>query len=159
MSKNSPDRLLVIGVGNPDRGDDAAGHAVIRALRDLPLPNVELKTVSGEATGLIEAWSGADRVVVVDASRSVAAAGTITRYDAHAGNIPAALERTSTHGFGVAEVVALALNLDRLPPRLDVYAIEGKSFKFGDAMTADVDAAARRLAKQLADLARLPDAP
>ena len=78
LLKNSPVRRLIIGVGNPDRGDDGAGHAVVRALRDLPLPGIGLRTVSGEATQLIEAWSSADEVVVIDASHSGTDVATIS---------------------------------------------------------------------------------
>ena len=82
MSKNSSSRRLIIGVGNPDRGDDGVGHEVIRTLRETALPDVELLIASGEATQLIEAWSGSDWVVVIDASCSEAKPGTIRRFDA-----------------------------------------------------------------------------
>lgn len=156
MSKDDSSRRLIIGVGNPDRGDDGAGHAVVRALRDLPLPGIDLRTVSGEASQLIEAWAGADQVVVVDASHSGTDVATISHFDARKENLPATLERASTHGFGVAEAVALARNLDRLPAHLDVYAIEGANFEPGEGLTAEVAAATRHLARELADLARLP---
>ena len=156
MLKNDSSRRLIIGVGNPYRGDDGVGHAVVRALRDLPLPGVALRTVSGEATQLIDAWSSADQVVVIDASHSGTDVATISHFDARDDNLPATLERASTHGFGVAEAVALARNLDRLPAHLDVYAIEGANFEPGEGLTAEVAAAVRLLARQLADLARLP---
>ena len=159
MLKNNSSRRLIIGVGNPDRGDDGAGHAVVRALRDLPLPGVDLKTVCGEATKLIEAWSGADEVVVIDASHSGTEPGARRRFDARAGDLPAALERASTHGFGVAEAVALARNLDRLPRHLEICTIEGENFEFGATLTAAVAVAAQSLAEQLADCVRLPVAP
>ncbi len=159
MSKSSPRRRLIIGVGNPDRGDDGVGHVVVAALQDMSLQDTELLTISGEATQLIEAWASADRVVVIDASCSGAKPGAIRRFDANAGGLPAALERASTHGFGVAEAVALARNLDRLPRHLEIYAVEGERFEFGATLTAEVAAAAQALAEQLADGARLPVAP
>lgn len=159
MSKSNPGRRLIIGVGNPDRGDDGAGPAVIAALQDMSLQDIEFLIISGEATQLIEAWASADRVVVVDASCSGAEPGAIRRFDARAGDLPAALERASTHGFGVAEAVALARTLDRLPRHLEICTIEGENFEFGATLTAAVAIAAQSLAEQLADCVRLPVAP
>ena len=144
-------RKLIVGVGNPLRGDDGAGHAVIQHLRDLQPANVDLVTLSGEATGLIEAWTDADWVAVIDASRSDAAPATIQCFDTAAGDLPATLERRSTHGFGLAEAVALARNVGRLPARLLVYTIEGTNFEPGAALSAPVADAASALARELAE--------
>jgi hydrogenase maturation protease len=61
---------VVIGVGNEFRRDGGAGHAVVAKLRDLGPPGVELVTMDGEPTRLIEAWTGAALAVVVDAVRA-----------------------------------------------------------------------------------------
>ena len=57
---------MVIGVGNEFRRDDGAGPAVVAKLRDPAPPGVELVTIDGEPTRLIEAWTGAALAVVVD---------------------------------------------------------------------------------------------
>jgi hydrogenase maturation protease len=64
------DPAVVIGVGNEFRRDDGAGPAVVARLRDLAPPGVELVTMDGEPTRLIEAWTGAALAVVVDAVRA-----------------------------------------------------------------------------------------
>jgi len=89
---------LVIGVGNPDRGDDAAGLMAARRLRADAQPGVVVREASGEATALIDAWDGFARVIVIDAAHSGAAPGTVTRFDAVAAPLPASLARESTHG-------------------------------------------------------------
>ena len=58
--------------------------------------------------------------------------------------------RSSTHAFGVADAVELARALDRLPERLDVYAIEGASFAAGAPLSPAVAAAIDELADLLA---------
>ena len=151
--RDAAGRKLIVGVGNPLCGDDGAGHAVIEHLRDRQPTGVELATLSGEATQLIEAWADADWVVVIDASCSDAAPATIRCFDTAAGDLPAALERRSSHGFGLAEAVALARNLGRLPRRLLVYTVEGKNFEPGAALSAPVAQAASALARELADAA------
>ncbi len=114
-------RVVVIGVGNPMRRDDGAGIAVVERARALLRPTVEIQTLSGEATSLLDAWDGADLAVVVDAVRcDNPPASGVVRIDVT--NEPQAVPRwsggASSHGLGVAEAIALARSLDRLPPHL-----------------------------------------
>ena len=74
----------------------------------------------GEPIDLLDRWEGAGEVIVVDAVRSGAPAGTVHRLDRAGRADPAAL-RGSTHAFGLAETIELARALDRLPQRLTVY--------------------------------------
>jgi hydrogenase maturation protease len=141
--------VIVIGVGNAWRGDDGAGLAVARRLRALSPDGVEVREVEGDATALVEAWAGADRVVVVDAAASGAPPGTVRRFDARSGPLPARHLRSSTHAFGVPDAVELARALGRLPGRLDVYAIEGASFTAGDRLSPAVERAVDELAATL----------
>ncbi len=138
--------MIVIGVGNAWRGDDAAGLMVARRLRG----TVAAREQEGDGTGLLEAWAGARHVVVVDAAARDAAPGSVRRFDARAAPLPARFLRSSTHAFGVADAVELARALDRLPERLEVYAIEGASFAAGAPLSAAVAAAIDELADRLA---------
>ena len=133
--------MIVIGVGNSWRGDDAAGLAVARRTGGLEH--------EGDCTRLLDAWSGCDDVVVVDAASSGSAPGTVHRLDPVARPLPAALLCSSTHAFGVPEAVELARALDRLPRRLRVYAIEGESFAAGAALTPAVERAVGAVAAEL----------
>jgi hydrogenase maturation protease len=131
-------RILVIGVGNEYRSDDAAGLVVARRLRQLSLGNVTVIEESGEGTDLMESWKGADTVIIVDAASSGAKPGTIHRIDARAQRIPTGLLRYSTHAFSVGEAVELARAMNRLPPRMVVYGIEGERFDEGTALSRAV---------------------
>lgn len=122
---------LVIGVGNPDRGDDAAGLMVTRGLTQ-----VRTKEVS-DCSELIDLWDGEKDVVVVDAMRSRSAPGTVARFDAIRDTLPSKAF-TSTHVFGVTETVELARALGRLPDRLVVYGIEASNLGHGHETTAAV---------------------
>jgi hydrogenase maturation protease len=145
---------MVIGVGNTWRGDDGAGLAVARRLRELSPAGVEVRELEGDATALVEAWSGAEQVVVVDAAESGAAPGTVRCFDARSGPLPVRSLRSSTHAFGVSDAVELARALGRLPRRLDVYAIEGASFTAGDRLSPDVERAVAELATALGSAPR-----
>jgi hydrogenase maturation protease len=152
-------RLIVIGLGNAFRGDDAAGLAVARGLGDDPRVVVH----EGEPIGLLDAWEGADEVIVVDAARSGAVPGTVHRLDGLAG--PSGL-RGSTHAFGLAETLELARALGRAPARVTVYGIEGDRFTAGEELSEAVRAAVEevrdelreRLGKSAAGGRQAPDA-
>lgn len=137
---------VVIGVGNPWRRDDGAGRAVVRGLRGRLPPEVEILEASGEAAELLAAWDGAETAVVVDAvlvaGRRGRGPARVHRIDAGDGPLPAELAAWSSHGFDVAQAVELARSLGRLPPRLIIYAIEGRDFAFGDGLTPEVAEAA-----------------
>ena len=131
-------RILVIGVGNEYRSDDAVGLVVARRLRQLSLGNVTVIEASGEGTDLMESWKGAGTVIIVDAASSGAKPGTIHRIDARAQRIPTGLLRYSTHAFSVGEAVELARAINRLPPRMVVYGIEGERFDEGTVLSRAV---------------------
>ena len=125
-----------------------------------------MRVYEGEPVGLIEEWTGADAVIVVDAVSSGAPAGTIHRLDPLPEPIPAALSQGSTHAFGLAETIELARALDRLPARLLVYGIEGERFEAGNELSPPVSAAVdavreelrERLGNPAADAWQDPDA-
>ena len=64
------------------RGDDAVGGMVVRNIRERHLPNVRTLEADGEGTSLIEAWTGAQTVFIVDAVSSGAEPGTVHKIDA-----------------------------------------------------------------------------
>jgi hydrogenase maturation protease len=135
-------KRLVIGIGHPDRGDDAAGRLVVERLTT---DRTQLRSDCGD---LIELWAGEDDVVVVDAMRSGRPGGTVTRLDAAATHLEAG-QFSSSHSFGLAETVELARALGRLPARLLIYGIEGADFAVGSNPTIEVEAAAVKLAAEI----------
>jgi hydrogenase maturation protease len=139
-------RRLVIGVGNDYRGDDGAGLAVIRRIRDNPPAGTATREGLGDATGLIDAWEAFDEVIIVDAASSGEPPGTVFRFDACEDPIPeGTLRGCSTHAMGVGAVIELARTLNRLPAQLIVYAIEGKDFTIGAPMSPEVLKAAEEV--------------
>ena len=146
-------RRLVIGVGNTDRGDDGAGRVVAQRLRSRNAGALEVRECTGEAAALMDAWTGFDEVVLVDACRGDGEPGSIHRFAPDdLDRLSAARPRryASTHGFGVVEAVALARALGTLPSGLVVYAIEGGRFRDGAGLSPAVDHAVQELVALLA---------
>lgn len=140
--------LLVLGVGRPDRGDDAAGWLVAARLDGRP--DVVARRVTADPSAWLTDpwWEGADAVVVVDAVVTGAPVGTVHRWTPDA--LPrGALTSGGTHDLGVAATLALAAALDRLPDRLEIVGIEGANFGVGERPSVAVVRAAHHVAGSL----------
>lgn len=148
--------VLILGIGNADRGDDAAGIEVARRVGGAVGPDITVRIHGGDGAGLIEAWDGFERVVLVDAVRSGAAPGSILRLEASAGPLPSRLGGASTHLLGVAEAVELARVVGRLPRHLTLIAIEAHEFAYGAPLSPQVEAAVETVANELRALAPAP---
>lgn len=140
-------RRLIVGCGNPDRGDDAAGLLAARRLNELGCEAIEY---TGDGVGLLELFEGAVDVVLIDAAVTGAAAGTVHVWDGRDALPGWEATGGSTHHFGVAEGLRLAAALGRLPERVLVYGIEGRNFGLGDAPSPEVLRAVEELARRIA---------
>jgi hydrogenase maturation protease len=141
--------ILVIGIGNPDRGDDAAGLAVARKIREATKPGeVTVRELIGDQLGLLDAWTGATAVYVVDAVSSGGTPGTVYEFDA-ADALTERFRHRGTHTFSLADVIELARALDRLPRHLAGFGIEGAAFAIGTGLSPQVQAAVEEVTNLL----------
>ena len=132
----APRRVLVVGIGNPDRGDDGFGPIVARSLRDRVPPEVRILECSGDILAMIDDWNSFSTVVIVDAMASIGEPGRIHRFELTAGPLPVGFAAQSTHAFGVADAIELARSLGKLPESLIGYFVEGEGFKTGEPISA-----------------------
>ncbi len=141
--------ILIIGIGNEYRSDDAVGLLVARALQDRKLPHTSILEATGEGTALLETWQGAEDVILIDAVTSQAPAGTIHQLDAQSGALSPGLFALSTHAFSVVEAIELARALGNLPQRLMIYGIEGKKFVAGLGLSPEVERASHKAVERV----------
>lgn len=137
--------ILIIGIGNEYRSDDAVGLHVAQRLKRQAINHVNILEQSGDGAVLMELWKDANSVILIDAVYSGARPGAVHRFDAHAQPIPANFFHYSTHAFGVAEAIELARALNQLPQYLIVYGIEGKCFEAGIKLSPEVEKAAQEV--------------
>jgi hydrogenase maturation protease len=133
-----PAKLLVIGIGNAYRCDDAVGLIVAGLLKGQLPQCYSVFEHSGEGTSLMELWTGADRVIVVDAVRAGDSPGAVSRFDATHAPLPATMFRDSTHTFSLVEAIELSRALNQLPRELIVYGVEGQDFEAGTNLSPAV---------------------
>ncbi len=141
--------VVVIGIGNEYRSDDAVGPLIVRALKGNIPADVRLLEHSGEGAGLMDLWQGARRAILVDAITSGAPPGTIHRLDCSITPLPANLSVSSSHAFGVSEGIAAARVLGQLPEEILLYGIEASSFAPGLSPTPDVGASIPLLVQRI----------
>lgn len=140
--------MTVVGIGNPHRGDDAAGLAAARRVRQAR-PALRVLEWRADLLELFDALSREDAAVLVDAVVTGAAPGEIMRWDAGAAPLPERGPRTSTHAFSAATAVELARAMGRLPRRVILYGIEGACFDEGAPLSVAVAARMDELAARI----------
>jgi hydrogenase maturation protease len=111
---------------------------------------------------LLGHWDGANLAVVVDATRSDLAPGTISRIeledpdpaapaDSGSGRGPD-LGRSSTHGIGLIGVLRLARAVRQAPLRTVVVGVEGEDFRQGTELSRVVKTAVDKAATCVLEL-------
>jgi len=152
-------KLLVIGLGQDLRGDDAVGLEVVKRwqaenpeIAEDPEVVVELAPLPG--LSLLSFLECVEAAILVDAVQSGAAPGTLhvlEREDlASFGS-----DARSAHGWGVGETLALGEDLyrEKMPEQVYLLAIEAGSLELGSPMSAAVQEVVAAAARKLQDLA------
>lgn len=127
--------LLVIGVGNPDRGDDAIGPLLLARLREAS----DQATWAG-AVELLDAYQlqpehaldlrGRRRSFIVDASESAPAPFN------HTAVSPEPAPTITTHSLSPAALAAVHQRLFGAAPALTVLGVRGQRFALGAPLSA-----------------------
>lgn len=160
MSGGERDRRpLVIGIGNRLRGDDGVGPMVVDLVRARHGDTVATVVVEGDLSDLAMRWHPDRDVVVVDAMVGGRQPGTIAVLDGLAAISPRSDGPLSSHGVGLADAIALARAIDRLPRVLTVVAIEGAAFQHGQPLSDAVRAAGPMAVDRITDLLSLGSGP
>ena len=129
-------RDLVIGLGHPDRGDDAVGLIAAEALADIVSDHV---TVVTSTTGLLEhadTIGQAGRLIVLDAVSSGAEPGTVVRLSPR--DLDAEVASFSSHGMDLASELAVLDRLGRLPEHAIVIGVEIDDVTIGAGLSRPV---------------------
>ena len=144
---------LVVALGHPDRGDDAIGGLVAARLRAEPPPDCVITSVVNPLD-LLDAWTGFEAVIVVDAIDAGVRPGAVSVVQEDA------LERlasaSGTHDLGLGQVVSMAASLGRRPQRLAVVGVQGAAFGVGQAPSPEALAAVPEAAGVVRELLGRP---
>jgi len=144
-------RTVVVGVGNPLMGDDAAGLETARLVAAAAPPEVELRESEAGGLELLDLLEGFDRAVVVDAmAGGPGEAGEVVEVELAASPGKAG---ASGHSFGLLEGMEICRRMGlKMPSEVRVFAVlvEGP-FTFGapldEGLRGRLEAAAREIAE------------
>lgn len=151
------DRTLVLALGNPLRGDDGIGAAVLAALAEKPLPE-QVTLLDGGTPGLETALllQGYARAIILDAAAMDRAPGDWQRFAPQAAQLQGADLRGTLHSAGLAEALILGEALGILPPDIIIYGVQPTSIGWEAGLSAPVAAAIPAVcASVLAELQRM----
>ncbi len=133
---------LILGVGNPLRGDDGVGPEIINLLikrnntHPLP-PSVTMVDGGTDGLGLIEYFREYKKVILIDAVLMGMPPGTVKVFNPDDAFFHIGGDSLSTHGFGISELIKFAKELDILP-KLSIIGIQAENTDYGAGLSESV---------------------
>ena len=134
--------ILLVGIGQSLRGDDAAGLEAVRLWQASYLentPEVQVEFCELPGLDLLNLLAGPSTAILVDAVVSGAAPGTVHILDREqlAAFLPGS---NSAHGWGVAETLKIGSLVDpqALPGKIILIGIEASQMELGAGLSRDV---------------------
>ncbi len=147
MTKNrAGGEITVICLGNPVRGDDAAGHVVADLLSGAP--NIQIIKAHSAAEVLHELMSPKKELILVDALEPLSRPGRIHKLRGYQG-LSGRRGWRSSHTVALRELLVLAEELGALPENVTIYGIEGERFDPGVGLSQSVSKACRKVAEEI----------
>jgi hydrogenase maturation protease len=134
--------ILILGLGNPLQGDDGVGCRVAQELEGRTLPeDVEVMDGGTPGVGLLNLFTGRQRVIIVDAAEMGQAAGSVVRFQPEDVTLTGSAQRFSLHRTGVADALALASELKLALPEIVVFGVQPERVGWQDYLSPAVQAA------------------
>ena len=163
--------IVVVAMGSEWRRDDGVGMRVARSVAARmaveALADCRVVTQLADPLDLLSHWAGAELAVILDATRSGLAPGSVSlirleqpvsRLAAESDTPPTAAcavagrSPSSSHGLGLANVLRLARAVDRAPRSVVICGVEGEDFSPGSALSPAVEAAVDKAAAVVLEL-------
>ena len=133
---------LILGLGNPLRGDDGVGPFVVKALLDRGLPQgVKALDAGSGGLALLQIMEGWDRVLVVDAADVGRQPGQFVRFRPDQAELGQRSDGLSFHETGLADALTLARALDQPLPEIIIFGVQPAHMDWGQGLSPDVSAA------------------
>jgi hydrogenase maturation protease len=123
MNTHLQQPVRILCIGSPSEPDNLGFLAAHTLTGHFDRAKVEVMALDRPGPRLIEHMRGADTVILVDAVKSGAPPGTLHRLEGRALDGLVA-HHTSSHGFGLAETLALAEKMQELPLHLKFVGLE-----------------------------------
>ena len=145
-------QTLVLGLGNPLRGDDGLGPAVIRWMQSHGLPP-GVTAIDGGTPGLDVILTLADYrcVYIVDAADLGRAPGEWARIAPDLQRLAADARMLSSHSAGLADALALGAALDVLPEQAIIFGVQPARLEWSPGLSAEARKAVPEVGRAILD--------
>lgn len=132
-------KIVVIGIGQSLRGDDAAGLEAVRQWKErfpetAGRPEVQIEASGLPGLALLDMLNDVEAAILVDAVQGSARPGTIHRLsEAELESFTSASK--SAHGWGVAETLRLRRQLTDARAKVRIIGIEAEQMELGSGLS------------------------
>jgi hydrogenase maturation protease len=134
--------VLVLGLGNPLRGDDGIGPRIIMELTRRGLPEgVTALDVGNAGLDLLNVLEGWERVVIVDAAEMGIEPGRFVRFTPNEARLIQAGDHYSLHNAGLSEALALANALGQTLPEWVIFGVQPTEIDWRAGLSPAIEAA------------------
>ncbi len=134
-------RTLILGLGNPIRGDDGIGFRIAEELKGkLDRPDITVAETSASGLGLLDLLTGYDRAIIIDAIQTEGGkTGDVYRLEPQA--FSSTRHATSPHDVNFATAIELGKRLGlALPREITIFAVEVENVNsFTEECTPEVE--------------------
>ncbi len=136
--KHSRPATLIVGLGNPLRGDDGIGPRVVEELLQRELPdNVEVVDGGSGGLDLLQLLENREQAVVIDAARMGRDPGQFTRFTPE--EVHLSPRSFSPHHASLVEVMTLAHALGLSLPQIIVFGVQPAKMDWGEGLSPNVE--------------------
>jgi hydrogenase maturation protease len=134
---------LVLSLGNPLRGDDGVGTAVLTLLAAYPIIPPGVVLLDGGTPGLetVLLLDGYEKAIIIDAADMGLPPGSWRRFSSAKLAAQEANLTGTLHQAGLAEALALAEALNMLPAEVIIYGIQPAEIGWEPGLSVEVETA------------------
>lgn len=151
---------LILGIGNTLLGDEGAGIHALDRIRGLlgERPDVELLDGGTLAFTLLPTLEAYDRLIVLDAARLDAPAGTVDSFEGAAMDKFLGRPRQSVHEVGLSDLMTMARLSGCFPEDRALIGVEPELIDWSETCSPPVAAALDEMARRAVEIVRRWDA-
>ncbi len=151
MAESGQHSCLLVGIGSP-HGDDQAGWLVASDLQRRLVGQLDMFACrfAKSPSDLLDWLDDVTHLIVCDSCESPNQLGELRLWHWPADRF-LRTRSSSSHQLGLPDVLDLATNIGRLPPRVEIWAIGGGRFSPGTEPSSLVREACQQLALQLSE--------
>jgi hydrogenase maturation protease len=133
---------LIVGLGNPLRGDDGVGVRIVQLLAAQELPDgVEVVDGGTQGLELVSLMEGWEQVILVDAANVGKTHGEFVRFRLDEARLLGSDEQVSVHAAGLRDALLLAQALQVLPEEVVIYGVQPANLDWDAELSPQVEAA------------------